>query len=103
MHVESILRRLQPIPGFVFDKVSWAGSRLKPCLWVHVRARERSRAICSSCFKKRPGYDVLDTRGFAFVPLWGLPVVLLYAMQFAASWGQPFAGSWGQRVTPRER
>jgi transposase len=81
MHLESILRRLQPIPGFVFAKVQWAGSRLHPCLWVHVRPRGRSQGICSTCFKKRPGYDVLDTRWFTFVPLWGLPVFLLYAMR----------------------
>jgi transposase len=31
--------------------------------------------------QKRPGYDVLATRWFAFVPLWGLPVFLLYAMR----------------------
>jgi transposase len=81
MQIESILRRLQPIPGFIFAKVQWAGSRLRPCLWVHVRPRDGSRGICSTCFKKRPGYDMLDTRWFAFVPLWGMPVFLLYAMR----------------------
>lgn len=81
MHIESILRRLQPLPGFVYDKVRWAGSRAHPQLWVHVRPRHRSRGICSNCFRKRPGYDVLDSRFFAFVPLWGLAVFLVYAMR----------------------
>jgi transposase len=31
--------------------------------------------------RKRPGYDVLDTRWFSFVPLWGLPVFFAYAMR----------------------
>ena len=81
MHVESILRRLQPIPGFVYAKVTWAGSRLRPSLWVHVQPRKGSDGVCSKCMQKRPGYDVLATRWFAFVPLWGLPVFLLYAMR----------------------
>jgi transposase len=81
MQVESILRRLQPLPGFVYESVRWAGSHLQPDLWVHVRARHGSRGICSVCFQKRPGYDVLDSRHFAFVPLWGLAVFLVYAMR----------------------
>jgi transposase len=81
MHVESILRQLQPLPGFVYETVRWAGSRVRPHLWVHVRPRRGSRGICSVCFKKRPGYDVLDSRHFAFVPLWGLAVFLVYAMR----------------------
>jgi hypothetical protein len=81
MHVESILRQLQPLPGFVYEKVRWAGSRVRPRLWVHIRARQGSHGICSVCFKKRPGYDVLDSRRFAFVPLWGLAVFLVYAMR----------------------
>jgi transposase len=81
MHVESILRRLQPQPGFVYEGVRFAGPRAHPSLWVHVRPRRRSRGVCSSCFQKRRGYDVLTTRHFAFVPLWGLPVWLVYAMR----------------------
>lgn len=81
MHIESILRRLQPLPGFVYDEVRWAGSRIYPEIWVHLRAREGSRGICSTCFQKRPGYDVLHSRHFSFVPLWGLAVFLVYAMR----------------------
>jgi transposase len=81
MHVESILRRLQPQPGFVYESVRWAGNRIRPQLWVHVRPRGGSRGVCSSCFKKRPGYDVLGTRHFAFVPLWNIAVFLVYAMR----------------------
>jgi transposase len=79
MHIESILRQLQPLPGFVYERVRWAGRGSS--LWVHVRPRRRSRAICSTCLQKRPGYDVLDSRHFAFVPLWGLAVFLVYAMR----------------------
>jgi len=37
--------------------------------------------VCSGCGKKRPGYDTLAQRQFSFVPLWGMPVLLLYAMR----------------------
>jgi len=81
MHLESILRRLQPLPGFVYAKVDWAGTGARPAIHVHVQPRRGSRRICSICCKKRPGYDVLAPRLFAFVPFWGLTVSLVYAMR----------------------
>lgn len=81
MHLESILRRLQPQPGFVYDRIEWSGTRAHPALHAHVRPREGSRGICSTCGRKRPGYDVLLPRLFTFVPLWGIAVFFLYAMR----------------------
>ena len=80
MHLESILRRLQPLPGFVYERVQWVGG-VRRQLLVQVRARKGSRGICSNCFQKRPGYDVLDPRRFAFVPFWGMAVSFVYAMR----------------------
>ncbi len=81
MHIESILRRLQPHPGFVYAKAEWAGTAAHPAIHVHVRPRKGSKGVCSTCFQKRPGYDQLGTRLFAFVPFWGLAVWLVYAMR----------------------
>lgn len=82
MHLESILRRLQPQPGFVYDKIAWAGTRDRPCLHVHLRPRRGSRGICSRCCRKRPGYDVQQpARLFTFVPFWGIAVRFVYAMR----------------------
>lgn len=82
MHLESILRRLQPQPGFVFNKIVWAGTRARPALHVHVRARRGTRGVCSGCCKKRPGYDVPGPpRHFTFVPLWAIAVYFVYAMR----------------------
>ncbi len=81
MHIETILRRLQPQPGFVFERAVWSGSRRRPEVHVHVRARKGSLGICSKCMQKRPGYDVLPTRFFAFVPFWALPVFFVYGMR----------------------
>ena len=81
MQVQSILRRVQPIPGFVYGKVElrnhWSGSKVH----VQVRPRKGTKAVCSSCGKKCSGYDTLSQREFLFVPLWGMPVLLLYAMR----------------------
>jgi transposase len=50
-------------------------------LHVHVRPRAGSSAICSRCDTKRPGYDRLPERMFTFIPLWGIAVLLIYAMR----------------------
>jgi transposase len=84
MHLQFILRRLQPQPGFVYDQVRWAGSRRRPEIHVHIRPRGGSHGICSTCMQKRPGYDILTTRFFAFVPLWAVPVFFVYAMRRVA-------------------
>jgi transposase len=84
MHLESILRRLHPLPGFTYDGVQWVDGRVRPHLLVHIRPRKRSRGRCSNCFQKRPGYDDLDERRFAFVPLWGVAVFLVYTMRRVA-------------------
>lgn len=82
MHLESILRRVQPVPGFVYDQIqlrSTRGGTLE--VDVHVRARRGARGVCGDCGQKRPGYDTLDERRFAFVPLWGMVVWFIYAMR----------------------
>jgi transposase len=48
---------------------------------VDVRPRRGSKAHCSCCGKAAAGYDVLPVRRFAFIPIWGYAVVLLYAMR----------------------
>jgi transposase len=82
MHIQSILRRVQPVPGFVYDKVDLRRTRLGALeVDVHVRARVGARAVCGNCGKKRAGYDTREQRRFAFVPLWGMAVFVLYTMR----------------------
>jgi transposase len=81
MRLQSILRRVQPIPRFVYCDVKLREAREGPAIDAHITARKGTRAICGGCGKKRPGYDTLDARRFAFVPLWGMPVFLIYAMR----------------------
>lgn len=79
MLIQSILRRLHPIPGFVYAHVELRGPG--PTMAVSVRPRAGSRGRCGGCGQKRRGYDTGPQRSFTFVPLWGLAVVLLYAMR----------------------
>jgi hypothetical protein len=49
---------------------------------VQITPRRRAKPVCSGCGKKGPGYDTLSPpRLFAFVPLWGLLVYLVYSMR----------------------
>lgn len=77
MLIKTVLNRVHPVKGFVYTTIAFAGGQIE----VGLRPRARSRAICSGCGRPGPTYDTLDTRRFAFVPLWGMVVWLLYAMR----------------------
>jgi transposase len=81
MHLKSILRQVQPIPGFVYERTELRTTRAGPVVCAHIRSRAGSQGICAGCCRKRPGYDTLAPREFAFVPLWGMAVFFLYAMR----------------------
>ena len=81
MRLQSILRRLQPQPGFVYDRVELVKTRSRPALHVLIKPRRGAKPVCSGCGKKGPGYDTLQSRLFAFVPLWGLLVYLVYSLR----------------------
>jgi transposase len=48
---------------------------------VEIEPHARSRPWCSGCGRRGPGYDRLAKRRFAYVPLWNIPVVFIYAMR----------------------
>lgn len=77
MQVKTVLNRVHPIKGFVYEQVRFQGDTLE----VEVRSRQGSRAFCSGCGRRGPTYDHLPERRFAFVPLWALTVYLVYAMR----------------------
>ena len=85
MHVTTILNRIEKHKGFVFGKARFgmdADGRV--CIEVPVRARKRSKALCSGCGHWDSTYDHLPARRFRYVPLWGFAVVLVYAMRRVA-------------------
>ena len=82
MHLTSILNRVERHKSFVYKDATFVerdGSDLS--IEVRIEPRANGRAICSTCGKKRPGYDRLAARRFEFVPLWNIAVFFVYAMR----------------------
>ena len=77
MQVKTVLNRVHPVKGFVYDGVRFVNDWIE----VDVRPRKGSRPICSGCGRTGPGYDTLAVRHFHFVPLWAINVILVYAMR----------------------
>ncbi len=76
MQLKVILNRVHKLRSFVYGRI-WQGK--DSTIQIEVRPRVGSRPCCPGCHKRCPTYDTLRQRRFSFVPLWGLPVVLLYA------------------------
>ena len=84
MLLKTVLNRVHPVKGFVYEKVQLTEAPGQPTglrLDVQVRSRHGSRGYCSGCGRRGRTYDHLDERRFDFVPLWGIAVVWLYAMR----------------------
>ena len=81
MQFQVILNHVEHYKGFVYKRVSWDKTTSPWTLRVQVVPRANSRAECSGCREKCPGYDRLPEREFEFVPLWGLAVLFVYAMR----------------------
>lgn len=79
MHIKTILNRVQNFKSFVYGAVNWVEDAREPTIEVELRPRANSRAICSGCGRRRPGYDTLPRRRFEFIPAWGIRVFFLYA------------------------
>jgi transposase len=79
MQLKSILNRVERIPGFVYESCEWTGDGRG--IEVQVRERKNSWALCSGCGSRAVGYDRTRTRRFEFVPLWQIPVTLVYSMR----------------------
>lgn len=83
LSVKTLLNHVHPVKGFVYESARLSGDRKgrDVQIEVDVRPRRGSRGICSGCGKRASGYDRLEERGFQFVPLWGIAVVLFYSMR----------------------
>ncbi len=74
MRIASLVRRTLGLKGHRVEEVAEEGGEIV----VRLAARKHSRPICSSCGRKMPGYDTLSERTWRHVPIWGIPVTLLY-------------------------
>jgi transposase len=81
MDLTVILNRCHRFPKFVYGANSFDGDKIH----VDVQPRKGSKPVCSGCDRPGPTYDTArKPRLFEFIPLWGFPVFLWYAMRRVA-------------------
>jgi transposase len=82
MLVTTILNFIEKHKGFVYGpaRLSRDGTGA-PLIEIPVLPRKNSMGICSVCGRRGSTYDHLAERAFHYVPLWGIPVFLLYALR----------------------
>ena len=81
MQLKTILNHVEQYKSFVYKKVQWSDPQTKTAIEILIEPRANSRAICSKCDCRAPGYDRLSSRRFEFVPLWQISVYFIYAMR----------------------
>ena len=79
MQLKTILNHVERHKSFVYQEARWADPKTKTEIEIPIQSRANSRAICSGCGQKAPGYDRLAKRRFEFVPLWQIAVYFVYA------------------------
>jgi transposase len=75
MLVESIVRKTLGLKRHCVKKVAEEQGEIV----VYLFPDRRFKVVCSSCDRQGPGYDTLKERRWKHVPLWGIPVILVYS------------------------
>ena len=78
--LKSILNKVQPIKGFVYESVRFSDV-LPDAIEVAVVPRVGSKARCSGCDRPCSTYDHLETRTWLMTPLWVFTMALVYTMR----------------------
>ncbi|MCH7727609.1 MAG: transposase family protein [Planctomycetes bacterium] len=82
MQLKTIFNRVTEYKPFVVEHVELVEHESQPTIEITMRPRENGLPTCSGCGKRCSGYDMQPTpRRFDFVPLWMIPVVLVYTMR----------------------
>jgi transposase len=82
MQLKTILNRVTKFKPFVVAHVEIVENESVAVIEITMRARKNGLASCSLCGKRCSRYDTSPTsRRFDFIPLWMIPVVLVYAMR----------------------
>jgi transposase len=74
MRISSLLRKTLGLKSHRVEK-AW---QPEDEMLVRLVPKKRSKPICSSCGRRMSRYDTLRERKWRHVPLWGIPVTLLY-------------------------
>lgn len=82
LSVKTILNDVEKHKGFCYQDVRWGMFKSQRCIEIVITPRANSKAVCSQCKKPAGGYDVsTKPRTFQYIPLWNIPVILLYCMR----------------------
>lgn len=83
MQLKTIFNHVTNYKPFVVEHVELVqDQQSQPTIEITMRARENGLPTCSGCGTRCSGYDHQPTpRRFDFVPLWMIPVVLVYTMR----------------------
>jgi len=83
MHIQRVLNHVHPVKGWRYGPTTLTGKRGREIIEIELTPFSRNRPICSAC--ETPGriYDhgARKARRFQFVPLWAIPVILIYVMR----------------------
>lgn len=82
MPLKTIFNRVTDYKPFVVAHVELTeDAAAQPTIEITMWARENGLPTCSGCGCRYSGYDTLSQRRFEFIPLWLIPVVLIYSMR----------------------
>ena len=82
MQLKTIFNRVTDYKPFVVEHVVLIEHESQPTIEISMRARENGLPSCSGCGKRCSRYDTQPTaRRFDFIPLWMIPVMLVYTMR----------------------
>ena len=82
MQLKTIFNCVTEYKPFVVGDVVLIDHKSQPTIEITMRARENGLPTCSVCGERCSGYDTSSTcRRFDFIPLWMIPVVLVYTMR----------------------
>jgi len=81
MQLKTVLSSIEKHKFFACGEARWSNDATTVAIAFEVQARRNLKPVCSGCGRKRPGYDRHDVRRFEYVPLWAIPVFLVYALR----------------------
>ena len=82
MQLKTIFNSVTEYKPFVVENVELTKQGSQETIEITMRARENGLPTCSVCGARCSGYDSQPTsRRFDFIPLWLIPVVLVYTMR----------------------
>jgi transposase len=82
LSLKTILNQVEKHKGFCYHDIRWGWFKDERCIEILIHPRTNSYAVCSQCEQVASGYDCAPKpRTFQYIPLWNIPVILLYCMR----------------------